>query len=85
MTKATHEMRQEYERSDFSKLEPGKFSVEVAKGTAVALLDPEVAKAFPSSAAVNEARHGLLETAEQASRITSPSTGRRIKRRDATR
>ena len=34
------EMRAEYKRSDFSKLERGKFYKEVAKGTSVVLLDP---------------------------------------------
>lgn len=40
MKKAKDEMRPEYERSDFKKLERGKFFKEVAKGASVALLDP---------------------------------------------
>lgn len=79
MKKAKDEMRREYKRSDFSKLERGKFHTEVAKGTAVALLDPSVAKAFPTSRAVNEALSGLLALSEKASRITPRPTRTRAK------
>ncbi len=79
------EMRPEYKRSDFTSLKRGKFHAEVAKGTVVALLDPPIAKAFPTSKAVNEALHGLLVLTEQTSRITTPSTGRRGKRGGAAR
>ncbi|MFH0341132.1 MAG: hypothetical protein ACHBNF_03170 [Chromatiales bacterium] len=85
MKKAKDEMRPEYKRSDFARLERGKFYAEVAKGTAVALLDPPIAKAFPTSKAVNDALHGLLALTEQTSRITMRSTGRRVKRGGATR
>ena len=85
MKKPKDEMRKEYKRSDFTKLERGKFYVEAREGTSVALLEPDIAKAFPTSKAVNEALHGLLSIAEQASRLTSPSTGRRVKRGDAAR
>jgi uncharacterized DUF497 family protein len=73
MKKAKEEMRAEYQRSDFTKLERGKFYKEVAKGTAVVLLDPVVAKAFPTSEAVNEALLGLLTLTEQTARITGRS------------
>ncbi|MDD5558861.1 hypothetical protein [Candidatus Methylomirabilis sp.] len=63
-------MRREYKRSDFSKLERGKFYAEVAKGTSVALLEPSIAKAFPTSRTVNEALSGLLELTKKTSRIT---------------
>ena len=79
MKKAKDEMRQEYKRSDFVQLERGKFYAEVAKGTAVALLDPSVAKAFPTSRAVNEALSGLLALTEKASRITRRPTRTRAK------
>ncbi len=79
MKKAKDEMRREYKRSDFSKLERGKFYTEVAKGTSVALLDPSIAKAFPTSRAVNEALSGLLELTKKTSRITRRSTRPRAK------
>ena len=63
-------MRAEYKRSDFTKLERGKLYKEVAKGTTVVLLDPAIARIFPTSEAVNAALLGLLTFAEQAARIT---------------
>ena len=73
MKKVKDEMRAEYKRSDFASLERGKFYKEAMKGTSVALLDPAVAKAFPSSEAVNEALLGLLALTEQTARITGRS------------
>lgn len=49
MKKVKDEMRSEYKRSDFSKLERGRFYAEVAAGTSVALLEPAIAKAFSES------------------------------------
>jgi len=73
MKKVEDDMRAEYKRSDFAKLERGKFYKEVVKGTAVVLLDPALAKAFPSSEAVNEALRGLLTLATSATRLTGRS------------
>jgi len=70
MKKTKDEMRAEYKRSDFTKLERGKFYKEVAKGTSVVLLDPDIAKAFPTSEAVNAALLGLLTLTDQTARIT---------------
>jgi hypothetical protein len=79
MKKAKDELRREYKRSDFPKLERGKFYAEVAKGTSVALLEPAIAKAFPTSGAVNEALAGLLELTEKTSRLTRRSARTRAK------
>jgi hypothetical protein len=57
-------------------MERGKFYAKAAKGTAVALLEPEIAKAFPTSEAVNEALRGLLTLTQQTERITRRSSGR---------
>ena len=73
MTKIKDEMRTEYKRADFASLERAKFYKEAVKGTAVALLDPAIAKAFPNSEAVNEALLGLLQLTEQTARITGRS------------
>ena len=70
MKKTKDEMRAEYKRSDFSKLGRGKFYKEMAKGTSVVLLDPAIAKAFPTSEAVNAALLGLLTLTEQTASIT---------------
>ena len=69
MKKANDEMRAEYRRSDFASLERGKVHKEVAKGISVALLDPAIAKAFPTSEAVNEALLGLLTLARQTAHL----------------
>lgn len=84
MKKAKDEMRREYKRSDFKKLERGKFHAEAREGTSIALLEPDIAKAFPTSKAVHDALHGLLSIAEEASCITSTSGGRRGKRGGAS-
>jgi hypothetical protein len=73
------DMRREYKRSDFAKLERGRFYAEVAKGTSVVLLEPAVAKAFPTSRAVHEALSGLLALTEKTSRITRRSTRTRAR------
>jgi hypothetical protein len=80
MKKAKNDMRPEYQRSDFAQLERGKFYAE-AKGTAVALLEPAIAKAFPTSQAVNEALYGLLALTEKTARITRRAGGRAKARR----
>ena len=81
MKKDEDEMREQYKRSDFSKLERGKFYKEAAKGTSIVLLDPKLAKSFPTSEAVNEALRGLLTLTEQTTRITGRSIGRTTRRR----
>jgi hypothetical protein len=80
MKKAKGGMRQEYKRLDFATLERGKFYAEVTKGTAVALLEPPIARAFPTSKAVNDALRSLLVLTHQTSRITS-SPNRRPRKR----
>ena len=70
MKKVEDEMRAEYKRSDFTKLERGKFYKEVAKGTSVVLLDPALAKVFPTSESVNEALRGLVAIATTSARVT---------------
>lgn len=82
MKKTANDMRPEYKRSDFRKMERGKFYKDVAKGTTVVLLDPKLAKAFPTSAAVNEALRGLLVLTERTVRISSRS-GRLVRKRVA--
>ncbi len=74
MKKVEVEMRAGYRRSDFVKLERGKFFKEVTKGTSVALIDPKLAQAFPTSEAVNQALRGLLALADETARITVRSS-----------
>ena len=79
MKKDKDEMRSEYKRSDFARLERGKFYEEVTKGSSVVLLSPRNAKAFPTSQAVNDALAGLLTVSKQTSRITRRSARTRAK------
>jgi hypothetical protein len=59
------DLRTEY---DFSKMQGGvrgKYVEHYRAGTNVVLLDPDVAQAFPTSGAVNEALRLLMEIAER--------------------
>lgn len=64
------EMRPSYVREDFGKLERGKYAARMAASSNVVVLEPELAKAFPNEASVDEALRGLLELAEKAARLT---------------
>jgi hypothetical protein len=72
-------MRAEYKRSDFKKLERGKFYEKVVASSNVVVLEPRVAKAFPSSARVNQVLSSLLELAQQSSRPAPRATRTRAK------
>lgn len=65
------ELRVEYKRSDFGRLQRGKYCERVKAGSNVVVLDPEVAAVSPNSAAVNKALHSLVEVAEA---LTSTSS-----------
>jgi hypothetical protein len=69
-------MRDEYKRSDFKKLERGKFYKKVVAGSNVVILDPKIAKVFSNSAIVNQALNSLLELAQKSSRLKSWRHGR---------
>ena len=59
------ELRSEY---DFSKMKGGvrgKYVERYRTGTNIALLDPDVAQAFPTSDAVNEALRLLMQIAQR--------------------
>ena len=67
------DMRPEYE-FDYSTAVRGKYYRRLLKeGANVVVLDPDVAKAFRSSAAVNEALRSLLRMSEETRRLTSRS------------
>jgi hypothetical protein len=78
-SKSSDEMRPEYD-FDYSQGVRGKYYKRLVKeGAKVVVLEPDVAKAFPSSDAVNEALRSLLEISKTAQR----ATGRGRKRRSA--
>jgi hypothetical protein len=64
----TDELRKEYKRSDFGELVRGKYVERLKKGSNVVVLDPRVARAFPTSEAVNEALLSLLDLAKKSAR-----------------
>jgi hypothetical protein len=84
--KSRDTLRPEYIRSDFpSGLVRGKYAKRVAEGTNIVRLDPEIAAAFPTSEAVNEALGTVLKAARTArlAKVTSGQVadgGRRARR-----
>jgi hypothetical protein len=70
------ELRPEY---DFSKMAGGvrgKYVERYRAGTNLVLLDPDVAKAFPTDASVNEALRLLLQIAQRQQANISPEADR---------
>lgn len=66
---AESEMREEY---DFSRGVRGKYARRYAQGTNLVALDPDVAKVFPSSEAVNSSLRALADIMRRQSK--SPAT-----------
>jgi hypothetical protein len=67
------DMRPEY---DFSAGVRGKHHRGYSEGTNVVLLEPEIARAFPTSESVNRALRMLMDTSKEVQRnLTRPSRG----------
>jgi hypothetical protein len=64
------ELRKEYKRADFGKMSRGKYARRIAASTNVVLLDPEVAQAFPTDRAVNDALRSLIGIAKASTRLS---------------
>ena len=66
MSKATRpaddDLRPEYDFASMKGGVRGKYVARLRKGSNLVLLEPEVAAAFPSAEAVNEALRGVLST-----------------------
>lgn len=70
------DLRPEY-HFDYSKATRGKYYKRILKeGANVAVLEPDVAKAFPNSEAVNDALRVVLKAGQAAQRLTLRSTRR---------
>jgi hypothetical protein len=67
---ASDDLRPEYRREDLGQGVRGKYFAAYQKGTNLVLLNPDIAKAFPTSEAVNEALRGLLQLTEQTRKLT---------------
>ena len=77
------DLRREYRREDLGKGVRGKYFAAYQKGSNLVLLSPDVAKAFPTSEAVNEALRGLLQLTEQTKKLARRSSGPSKKHRAA--
>ena len=76
--KADEELRPEYD-FDYSKAVRGKYYKRIlSEGANVVMLEPDVAKAFADSAAVNDALRSLLDLTKKTQRLTKKSSGRGI-------
>jgi hypothetical protein len=74
-------MRAEY-KFDYSKAVRGKYYKRMlSEGANVVVLEPDIAKAFPDSAAVNDALRVVLKAGQSARRLTTRSTRTRSKLR----
>ena len=77
-------LRPEYD-FDYSTAVRGKYYRRLLKeGANVVVLDPDVARAFRDSEAVNEALRSLLRMSEETRRLTTRSSGRPRQRRAAS-
>lgn len=73
-TPPSDDLRPEYRREDLGKGVRGKHFADYQKGSNLVLLNPDIAKAFPTSEAVNEALRGLLQLTEQTRKLTRRRT-----------
>jgi hypothetical protein len=67
------EMRPEY---DFSGGVRGKYARRFAAGSNVVVIDPDIAKVFPDSKAVNEALRTLVRVAGKTAKLPTPAKKR---------
>ena len=74
--KESDELRPEYRREDLGQGIRGKYYESYQKGPNLVLLNPDVAKVFPTEAAVNKALRSLIEVAQKSTGLTAHSTGR---------
>lgn len=73
--KVSDELHPEYD-FDYSKAVRGKYHKRLSEeGANIVVLEPDVAKAFSTSTAVNEALRSLLDLTRSTQRLTKRSTG----------
>lgn len=76
-------MRRQYKQEDLGTAVRGKYLADYGKGTNLVLLSPDVAAAFPTADAVNDALRALVRLARGATPARSPANGRARKRKVA--
>ena len=69
---ATDEMRSEYDFGAMKGGVRGKYAQRYQAGTNLVLLEPDVARAFPTDAAVNEALRAAVRMASLVSKAKRP-------------
>lgn len=70
----THDdLRPEYDFASMKGAVRGKYYEQYRKGSNVVLLRPDVAEAFPSEDAVNEALRGILQTTRAVRQTGRPA------------
>jgi len=79
------ELRPEYRREDLGRGVRGKYLKSYRAGTNLVLLKPEVAAAFRSERAVNEALRSLMEAAAHVGAARRSARGTKTARRQASR
>jgi len=62
--KSINDMRPEYDFASMKGGVRGRYAKRYRAGTNLVLLDPELAEAFPTDAAVNDALRGVLKITE---------------------
>jgi hypothetical protein len=67
--KAVDELRPEYDFATMRGGVRGKYVDRVREGTNIVLIEPDVAAAFPTESAVNEALKGVLSTTRAVRRM----------------
>ncbi len=72
----SEELRPVYKREELGTGVRGKYFEAYQKGTNLVLLSPDVAKAFPTEEAVNEALRSLINLAQKSIGLSKRSTGR---------
>jgi alpha-beta hydrolase superfamily lysophospholipase len=70
--KSTDDMRPEYNFASMKGGVRGKYAKRYRAGTNLILLDPELAEAFPTDAAVNRALRAVLKMTETVRLATRP-------------
>ena len=79
--KEPDELRPQYRREELGKGVRGKYFESYQKGSNLVLLNPDVAKVFPTEAAVNKALKSLIDVAQKSTGLITRSTGRAKKLR----
>ena len=79
--KQSDDLRPEYRKEDLGQGIRGKYFESYQKGTNLVLLNPDVAKVFPTEDAVNKALRSLIALAQKSTGLTTQSTGRAKKLR----